>query len=603
MRVHLHFYDESRWHLHDDTRIRGKGIKDNEPVPGKQLASDIQNLDAASHAAKFAKDLNGSWAWVRIMDDKVILCVDHHRSVPLFYAIDGQDVWVSDEAGWLYHQFADALPDELLASEYLVLGYVTGDQTITGKIRQVEAGTATEIAQQNGHHTGKSKKHRDDTEIQDSSVHSSGDSTGNSSGKSEGNPGVHIRQHRYFRYVHRYRSATKKQLLLDFDDIVLQTLKNTTDYADGRPIVLPLSGGYDSRLIAATLKRMKYPDVRCYTYGQQSSKEIGVSKSIAEKLDLPWTCVTYTKEKWRAWFHSAERRMYYRQASGLAGIPNIQELVVMGELKEKEWLPGNAVIVTGHHGGLMPGGRGVYDSYTYREHPEMNMDTVISHVMHYHYYLWNWSEKHDDLYPFFRDRITNTLAPEEDYPDSPSACESWDFHERQAKFIIHAGRLYEFMGYDWWMPWTDLDYLRFWLQVPLEFRHDKNLYTDYILSLPPHDISGYYPKSKILSIRDKIKNTPVFSISKKGYHTYMAWKRMKSVYDEHPLAWYGFINKTDFKGRYTGREHINSFQSLELLRVIFENGFLSVDDVLARAVSSLEALSGPATGRSEMNSG
>ena len=43
--------------------------------------------------------------------------------------------------------------------------------------------------------------------------------------------------------------------------------------ARGRPIVIPLSGGRDSRLIAMKLKQLAYNDVYCYSYGSLKHQE------------------------------------------------------------------------------------------------------------------------------------------------------------------------------------------------------------------------------------------------------------------------------------------------------------------------------------------
>ncbi|MEX0680006.1 MAG: asparagine synthase C-terminal domain-containing protein [Balneolales bacterium] len=555
MNIHLHFFDKGQWTHSGNTYLRGNNIiKDHTRANDQTLAGLIQEVSDLESACKLNNRLNGLFAWIMSDSKRVFLSADHHRSVPLFYAVRGDEVWISDRTDWIYRRLPRAMPDDLLASEYLVLGYITGKETLCRDIFQVEAGTVVEVSLKQDHADSKQPS---------------------------------IRSKRYFRYVHQYRKASRKQFLHDFDDIVLQTMQRVTEYAAGRPIVVPLSGGYDSRLIAITLSRLEYPDVCCYTYGLQGSKEARISQTIAEKLNFPWTKVHYTQKKWREWFHNPKRRLYYRQASGLAGIPNIQELVALGELKNNHLLPGDAVIVGGHHA-MFAGGKGIYDRYAYHDHPEVKEKTIIKHILHYHYYLWNWSHQHDTLYPFFRQRILNRLASLQTYPDSPSACESWDYHERQAKFIIHAGRLYDFFGYDWQMPFCDMDYLHFWLEVPLAYRHDKSLYKQYINSFSPFEIPGYNPQKMVLSLREKIRNTPVFLPAQRGYQKYIQWNRRKNEYHQHPMGWYGIINKADFQGRFTGKENINSFQSLELLRSIFENGFLSVDEVLNRSAVVLQ---------------
>ena len=51
---------------------------------------------------------------------------------------------------------------------------------------------------------------------------------------------------------------------------------------------MPLSGGLDSRLVAGMLKRMGIETAAvCYTYGDESSEEVQLSRQVAEALAIP----------------------------------------------------------------------------------------------------------------------------------------------------------------------------------------------------------------------------------------------------------------------------------------------------------------------------
>ena len=59
-------------------------------------------------------------------------------------------------------------------------------------------------------------------------------------------------------------------------------------------------------------------------------------------------------------------------------------------------------------------------------------------------------------------------------------CEKWEWQERQAKFIGNSVRVYEFFGYDWWMPLWDLEFVEFWEGVPLDLRKEREWYKAYV---------------------------------------------------------------------------------------------------------------------------
>ncbi len=553
MIVHYILDEPNRWMTSADASQCRIFVR-SEESHNANLPEKICQLQSIDQALSLCSAIKGRFSWIQQvgLQDKPVtirLAVDLQRSTPLFYAIDGEDVYVGDQPDLIKHRLSAPDPDFLPVAEYLVLGYVTGPDTLIHDIKQVEAGSLVAI------HAGDN--------------------------------GPEAKIHSYFSYRHVYRNASRDQFSRDLDDIVLQTMKRAITYADGRPIILPLSGGYDSRLIALMLHRLDYRNVICISYGNRQSAEMKLSREIANQLDFRWIGVHYTHEKWRNWFNRPERSRYYTKAARLSGIPNIQEWVAIGELKENADIPDDGVIMSGHFGDALVGGKGIYDTYTYREHPETDPETILRHILHYHYYLWDWSDYRHILEPIFRDRILGTLLPLENYPDSPGACEAWNIRERQSKYIINTGRLYDFFGYDWWMPFCDPDYLRFWLEIPLAFRHDKSLYTHYIDRMSPMDTPTYNPGKRIIAIREAIRKTPLFEPSRSLYNKWSLHRRRKSEYENHPMAWYGIMEESDFRKLYTGRENINSFQSLELLRTIFENGFLSVDDILHQASNSI----------------
>lgn len=527
---------------------------ENRFVTGTELTKLFAQASTVADASRLCSRLTGRFRWIRNQGDSVWLAVDHLQSMPLFYTVDGNTVRISSISGAVTDSLDKPQPDPLLAAEYLVLGYITGHETLMPHIRQAEPGTLVEF-----------------------------------SGGGNGRP-VRTTVHRYVNYVHAYRDESRERFSRELDEIVMQTMEKAVQYADGRPIILPLSGGYDSRLIALSLARLNYPEVHCISYGAKGSAEMNVSRKVAGELGFRWTGVHYTKEKWRDWFNSELRRAYYRKASREAGIPNIQELVAFGELKENRMVPEHGVVMGGQLGDALVGGKGIYDSYTYREHPETNPETIIRHILHYHYYLWDWSPYREDLEPWFRKRILDDLGDIERYPDSPSACEMWNIRERQSRFIVTVGRLYEFFGYDFWMPFCDQDYFRFWLTVPLRYRHDKNLYTSYVDGLSPIKTATHQPEKPVLALREAIRNTPLFGPARSLYQKWDRRRRKQREYQRHPMAWYGIMEPDDFKSLFTGRENINSFQTLELLRTLLENGYLSPDSILKNASGSFPGL-------------
>ena len=78
------------------------------------------------------------------------------------------------------------------------------------------------------------------------------------------------------------------ELKSEFLNILRDTIQRLIKFANGRQIIVPLSGGYDSRLVASLLKQANYQNILCFTYGKKSSPEVIISKKVANKIFFYW---------------------------------------------------------------------------------------------------------------------------------------------------------------------------------------------------------------------------------------------------------------------------------------------------------------------------
>lgn len=100
----------------------------------------------------------------------------------------------------------------------------------------------------------------------------------------------------------------EKELLRELDQILTSAVGRLIEVANGRPIAVPLSGGYDSRIIVVLLKEMGYDEVIAFSFGLSNNKDAAVSEQVASHLDVPWEFVEYTPEMWHEWFNSEGKK-------------------------------------------------------------------------------------------------------------------------------------------------------------------------------------------------------------------------------------------------------------------------------------------------------
>ena len=477
--------------------------------------------------------LNGNFA-LALETPRYIFCtVDRVRSIPLFYAVSGDEVIFSDDANHLRDRLNPPFNEENCA-EFLVTGYVTGPDTLFDGISQLQAGEYL--------------------------VYDKRDPS--------------LSTHFYHRFWHgNYFLDSEEELLDQLDEVFVRVFERLIESTKGRQIVVPLSGGLDSRIIVAMLKRLGVEDVICFTYGKKGNREAEISRQVAEALGYQWHFVEYTNEKWYACAHTDDMKAYYSYAGNLVSIPHIQDILAVKELKEEGNIPENAVFVPGHSGDMLAGS---WIPQDYDKPQAYTFGTFLEESLKKHYSLWKWNEA--ELGPLFEGKIRKSVEDisVHDNESCANAVELFNYNERQAKFIVNSVRVYEFFGFRWQIPLWDAELIDFFLRVSLMLRLKQVLYRDYVVKkllvgafeflqdlecttdLKANNKDGTR-NELILDLKYFLSKIPL--LENLGKKVYTLW-RIHTAYDTHPLAWYGVIPRDSFLKIYSGRENINSFVGL-----------------------------------------
>jgi len=290
------------------------------------------------------------------------------------------------------------------------------------------------------------------------------------------------RRHRYYIYrPWRIRAQPGAKLERELAETTLAIMERMLASLGGRPLVVPLSAGRDSRLIVSAARHLGYKNVRCFSYGRTGNFESKASRAIAEKLGYPWRFVPATIGKQRRFFSSDDYARYLNFADSCASVPFVQDMAPLAELKQQGFVPDDAIIVNGNSGDFITGNhilpelreppRGLSDEARWRR--------IINALLHKHFSLWrslatpSAKARVAALLRRSIERAGGTLGdPEADH----GLYEYAEFQDRQCRYVVTGQRIYEFLGHDWRLPLWDNAYLRFWEGVPLAEKSGQNLY-------------------------------------------------------------------------------------------------------------------------------
>lgn len=386
--------------------------------------------------------LNGFFAVVWQSRLQVVAAVDRIRSIPLFYGQNSEAILISDDAEWIRQGVGDDAMDAIAHEEFQLAGYVTGKDTLYPNVKQLQPGELLIVD------------------------------------KTAATPAVVT--YRYYRFLHTEQNAGDEKVLRQaLEHSAMASVRRLIDYADGRQITVPLSGGYDSRLIATLLCQLGYKNIVAFTYGFKGNKESAYSRQVAQALGLAWHFVEYSDKQWRSAWDTDQRRQYQKWASGWTSLPHIQDWVAVRALRNNRTVEKDCIFVPGHSGDFVAGSH--IPDEAFQDSP-VSIDTLVEKIFQKHYAMSGCKSGPQERRSLWRERVIDRaeVTTVDSHTDFANAFEKWDWQERQAKFIVNAVRVYEFFGYDWWLPLWDAEFMQFWQGVPLNLRQGRRWYLAYV---------------------------------------------------------------------------------------------------------------------------
>lgn len=479
-------------------------------------SNSLDELIQLSFHREFFEKIKGEFALVYHDPEQTIAAVDRKRTIPLFYQQKNDRLIIKDQVS---QSDVDTELHDLSVSEFLLTGYAAGNRTLYHGLYQVEAGQFLIF-----------------------------------NGKT-------LTQETYFRYYHSPMEMNVEEAADVLAKLFHQTFDQMVKRIKDKKVIIPLSGGYDSRIIALLLKEYDVKNITTFTYGVPTSKEAVRSKEIANRLGLDWSVFPYTKSDWFQWYHSDEWRNYQDFGTNLSSIAHIQDWpAVKSLLQNLDAQDHEYVFMPGHSGDFIAGSHIPYELMIDRSY---TIDEIVQEIMKKHHRLWMTNDH--QVTKAVHTSIAEQLQglPYENREEASALFEYWDWKERQGKFIINSLRVYEFYHQGWEIPlWDDL-LVEFFLKVPVDQRFKKYLY-DYTLH---HMYPDYFdkpnnPVGKTTSYKNKYG--ALYPLLKKVYNK----KELYSRYHKDPMEWYGitgnyvqYLNSLSFKvkgSKYHNPYNINS---------------------------------------------
>lgn len=410
-----------------------------EPLRGEEALRHFARAESFEGFLDLLKGLDGLYAVVlRREDGGVWAAVDTVRSMPLYYSVDGS--YISDSGPAVRE--ALGIPKEeadLTALEELFYtGCVAGPRTTYAAIAQLDAAQALECA---------------------------GDGA--------------LRAAYYYSHSQKTIGVSRDSALRMFQEASEAAFDEEIAAIGGRPVVISLSGGYDSRYVACMLKARGVEDVSCYTYGRKDSFEVRDSERIAKALGWRWIFVEYTDERMRGLLTDPVGQQFCKACETYDYYVFPQNFAAVKYLHETGWIKPGSVFLSGLCCELAPGH---YSSYTRKDYLGRFSPEDLGPAVSENGALNRLSGPARKAYLEVVDRQRRGMGlPLDTYEDFSDAVDALSLLRRHGRRAMHMNDAHGFFGYEWLLPGRNRRLLDFWYSMPVEYKLNKNLYIEWFM--------------------------------------------------------------------------------------------------------------------------
>ena len=317
----------------------------------------------------------------------------------------------------------------------------------------------------------------------------------------------------------------------EFSNSITDSIRRLIKYANGRRIVVPLSGGHDSRLILYYLHKLSYDNVITFTYGNKDCQDVHSSQKIAEYFGYKWAFVEYTKSKCRKYYYSPNYLKLANYISNAFTIPHIQDWVAIQTLLEEGYIKNDDIIVPGHSGDVMCGSMITKEMVEKEEYsPEFYKDYIQRT-----FYRLNQNKSKSVK----KDILENIIVPFKCNVDSNQFIhfvEDYNLNERHSRVYAHAVKMYEYYNLQWYLPLWDNAFIQFWHSIRWQDRIDRNAFVGFVND-----------EYKILFDIAPVAGHPFWKVHRNHLINLLAKiRRIRKNYYSNPINYYFFLKYFEY---------------------------------------------------------
>jgi len=417
--------EKYKWFSDKNIFVVGFAWINNTYVTRQDFSDLIKNQPDFKSFKTFTASLNGQFSIIVRNHNETWLSCSHTWSNPIFYRKNKTKYIISDEPEKLINSDSDKKPDSFSSVYFLNFGVTPKNTTLSKNISQIRPGETVCLKALN----------KVISEVPDFLNFSSD-------------------------------SFPEEVSSIDLQNHLIESFEKYYEQIKGKQVLLPLTKGYDSRLLACLLSEFGHKDVICATWGRKDSSEKHTAQKVAEKLGFKYISVDYNETMVQNFTITEEFRNYVKYVGHWSSMPFFYEYFGLFHLRNKEIINEEVIALPGHPGDFLKG------SHLNQNMLNFSADDFGAHIVsHFSTSTPIQKSGKKELSKFI---VENYFMENE--ASLWQRFEQWDLEERQCKFIGNSSMIFSFFGMNYFMPLFDLSTLQFFRKIQINQRVGETLY-------------------------------------------------------------------------------------------------------------------------------
>jgi len=414
---------------------------------GEVYNEDIENLDKSiltlyEKGRLNLKDFNGSFA-AAIYDnteEKLTLVNDRYGLIKLFYYHDEDHFCFAPKIRPLLKFGAEKSLRRDAIVDFFLFGYLLGDKTFFKHIHQLPPASILEVSKS----------------------------------------GMKLVKYWNYEYDEEYDVRPQEELIEELGALWQEAVERRIKKDE--TIIIPLSGGLDSRaILAAALRCTTKNNIITFTFGEKGSFDFVIGKMVAEKAGVRNIPLGVEKEDFEG--------QYNISIDDVEGIIDATPYFAIGGYKEMKKYGDKLYIgymgdpIMGSHISSEMLNKKLKSEQDYIEAKNMIFEKHTLNDLNDIQGLFNSSYTNIEILIYSFESTLNGMKRISN-EDMPNYCAIWDYIHRQNKYTMFTVFRYK-ECFKYSTPLLDNDLIDFMLKMTPELRLDENLYIQMLLGKYP----------------------------------------------------------------------------------------------------------------------